>query len=104
VRDSAYKIIEGKGATYYAIAESVRKIVSAIVRDENTVLPVSSFIEGIYGIDGICIGLPSIVGKDGIKRVLEIPLDEFEMKKLHESAQKIKDFIEIVDSQDLAGV
>lgn len=98
VRTSAYKIIESKGATYYAIAESVRKIVSAIVKDENTVLPVSSLVNGHYGLDGICIGLPTIVGRSGVKEILEIPLDENELNMLNLSAKKIK---ELVDSLDL---
>lgn len=100
VRTSAYEIIEAKGATYYAIAESVRKIVSSIVRDENTVLPVSSLVEGAYGIDGICLGLPSIVGSSGVKEILQIPLDEKETMLLKESAEKIKSIINSIDIDD----
>lgn len=97
VRTSAYKIIEAKGATYYAIAESVRKIVSAIVRDENTVLPVSSLVSGHYGLDDICLGLPTIIGEGGIKEILEIPLDVTEEKMLRGSADKIKNIIESIE-------
>ena len=104
VRDSAYKIIEGKGATYYAIAESVRKIVSAIVRNENTVLPVSSYIEGLYGINGICIGLPTIVGDSGVKKVMEIPLDTAERARLIESANKLSELVELIDSEEFASL
>ena len=101
VKKSAYKIIESKGATYYAIAESVKKIVSAIVKDENTVLPVSSLVEGHYGLENICLGFPSIVGKVGVKEILEIPLNDEELEKLKTSARKIKS---IVDSLDFAHV
>ncbi len=94
VRNSAYKIIEAKGATYYAIAESVRRIVSAIVRDEDSILPVSSLVEGHYGLNDICLGLPSIIGKDGVRQVLEIALDESESARLHESAEKLKAVID----------
>ena len=94
VKTSAYKIISAKNATYYAIAESVKKIVSSIVRDENTVLPVSTFINGHYGLNDICLGLPCIVGAQGIKEILEIPLNEHEQNMLELSAKKIKEVIE----------
>lgn len=97
VRTSAYKIIEAKGATYYAIAESVRRIVSAIVRDENTILPVSSLVTGHYGLCDICLGLPCVVGSSGIKEVLEIPLDDNEARMLTESAQKLRSVIDNLD-------
>ena len=87
VRDSAYKIIEGKGATYYAIAQAVMRITESIVRDEDSVLPVSAYLDGQYGISDICLGVPSIVGKEGIRKVLEIPLNEEEHKKLIDSAR-----------------
>jgi L-lactate dehydrogenase len=90
VKKSAYKIISAKTATYYAIAESVKKIVSSIVRDENTVLPVSTFINGQYGLDDVCLGLPCIVGAEGIKEILEIPLNDHEQNLLELSAKKIK--------------
>jgi L-lactate dehydrogenase len=94
VKTSAYKIISAKNATYYAIAESVKKIVSSIVRDENTVLPVSTLINGHYGISDICLGVPCIVGSAGIKEILEIPLNDYEQNMLELSAQKIKKVIE----------
>ncbi len=93
VKNSAYKIIQGKGATYYAIAEAVEKIVSAIVRDENTVLPVSTLAAGHYGLGEVCLGLPCIVGSQGIKKILDIPLNEKEMSMLKESAEKLEQLI-----------
>ena len=63
VRDSAYRIINAKGSTYYAIAEAVHRIVEAIVRDERAILPVSALLEGQYGINGICLGVPCVIGK-----------------------------------------
>lgn len=99
VKTSAYKIIDAKGATYYAIAQAVKKIVSSIVMDEKTVLPVSVFAEGHYGLEEICIGLPSIIGVNGVEEILEIPLDEKELNMLRTSARKIK---AIVDSLDFA--
>ena len=90
VKNSAYRIISAKGATYYAIAESVKKIVSAIVKDENTILPVSTVVNGQYGIDQIALSLPCIIGRKGIKKILEIPLDSKESSRLNESAAKLK--------------
>lgn len=91
VRTSAYRMIEAKGATYYAIAASVRRIVSAIMLDENAILPVSTLLSGEYGIEDVCLGVPCVVGERGIKQVLEIPLDSEEALKLEESAKKIKE-------------
>jgi len=98
VKNSAYDIIEAKGATYYAIAESVRRIVNAIVHDEDSILPVSSLINGHYGINDICLGVPSIVGRTGIKGILDLPLNDQEYHDLQKSAQKMK---EIIDSLQL---
>lgn len=88
VRDAAYSIIESKGATYYGIGMAVRRIAEAIVRDEHSVLPVTSLIQGHYGVDGICLGLPSIVGRNGVEAVLDIPLSADELARLQGSAQK----------------
>ncbi len=89
VRDSAYRIINAKGSTYYAIAEAVRRIAEAIVRDERAILPVSTLLEGQYGINGICMGVPCIVGKNGIEEILEIPLNESEKNQLLRSASTL---------------
>ncbi|MBQ8439781.1 MAG: L-lactate dehydrogenase [Clostridia bacterium] len=98
VRDSAYRIIEAKGATYFAIAESVKRIVSAIVRDENTILPVSALVDGHYGLDGVYMSLPCIVSRSGIRQVLEIPLNDEEETKLRQSAKKLKEAAEWLDA------
>lgn len=94
VKNSAYRVIEGKGATYYGIAMSVLRIVQAIVRDEHAVLPVSSCMQGHYGADGMCIGVPSIVGAGGIERVLDIPLSAKEQGYLDVSVNKLREVME----------
>ena len=94
VKKSAYKIIEAKGATYYAIALALVRIVGAILRDENSVLPVSTLINNYYGIEDICLSIPSIVNKKGVEKVLPLKLSSDEHKKLKASAlalQKIKE-------------
>ena len=90
VRDSAYKIIERKGATYYGIAMAVTRIAKCIVRDEHSVLPVSTILHGQYGIDDVSLSIPSILGKDGVEKVLEIKLNEVELNSLRNSANELK--------------
>ena len=95
VRGSAYKIIDSKGATYYAIAMATLRIVECIVRDEKSVIPVSTLVEGEYGINDVCMGLPSIVGKNGVERILEIPLNKNEAENLLNSAREINEYIKL---------
>jgi len=94
VKNSAYHIIEAKGATYYAIAESVRRIAEAIVRDEDTILPVSTLLTGQYGISDVCLSLPCVVGASGIHQTLEIPLSESETARLRKSAEIIRSILD----------
>ena len=90
VRRAAYSIIELKGATYYAIAVSVRRIVEAVLRDERSILTVSTLLEGQYGLNGACLSVPAIVGRQGVERVLEVGLSDAEKARLAASAQAIK--------------
>lgn len=90
VRDAAYSIIEGKGATYYAIGMAVRRIAEAIVRDEHSVLPVSSMVTGHYGVSEVCLGLPAVIGRTGVQTVLDIPLNHEETMRLQSSANKLR--------------
>ena len=93
VKGSAYRIIEGKGATYYGIAEATKRIVSAIVNDEKSIMPVSAYLDGEYGIRDVTIGVPCVVGKDGIENVLEIPLDKNELSALRHSANELSEVL-----------
>ena len=86
VRDSAYRIIEEKGATYYGIAMAVARIAECIVKDEHAVLPVSTVLQGEYGLKGLALSIPSVVGKSGVETVLEIPLSAQESAELQASA------------------
>lgn len=85
-RDAAYEIIQRKGATYYAVAAGLVRIVEAILRDQSTVLSVSSLIEDYYGISGICLSLPTVVDRRGVDRVLRLELSPAEVASLRESA------------------
>lgn len=93
VRDSAYRIIERKGATYYGIAMAVARIAECIVKDEQAILPVSVELQGEYGLTGLALSIPSVIGKNGIEKVLEIPLSEEENARLLDSAAQLKEII-----------
>ncbi len=86
VRTAAYKIIEAKRATYYGIGMAITRIVKAILGDENSVLTVSAKLCGEYDSRNVFIGVPSIIGRNGVKEVLELSLTEEEMEKFRSSA------------------
>lgn len=95
VRHSAYKIIEGKGATNLAIGLSTARILAAIVNDEHAVLPVSA-LHTIDGVGDVCLSLPTVVGRGGIVKTLDVPMDDAERAGLVASAQEIRSAIEQV--------
>ena len=97
VKNSAYEIIEKKRATYYGIAMSVKRICTAILHDEDCVLPVSSLMVGEYGLEDLCISLPTVVGRDGVVCRVPVSLDEGEMAQLQKSATALKEIISQVD-------
>ncbi len=101
VKNSAYNIIEAKGATYYAVAQAVKRICTAILRDERTIMPVSTYLDGEYGFSELCLSMPSIVGKDGVKKVIEIKLDEKERNYLRASADKLSGIINELQGEGL---
>lgn len=98
VKNSAYDIIERKHATYYGIAMSVKRICEVIIRDEKSILPISSMMHGEYGIDDVVLSMPAIVGKHGIETRVPISLNEEEQLRLQESARTLT---EIFNSLDL---
>jgi L-lactate dehydrogenase len=93
VKNAAYEIINKKGATYYAVALAVRRIVEAIIRNENSVMTVSSLLEGQYGLSEVCLSVPSIVNSNGVESILEVPIDNTEKELLIKSGQTIKEVI-----------
>ena len=97
VRDSAYKIIESKGATYYAIGQATHRIVRSIVKDQKSDHPVSCLVDGHNGLSGMCRGLPAVVGSEGISDLLEIPLNADEERRLRASAHVLKSVIDNID-------
>ena len=93
VRDSAYEIIRRKGATCYGIAMAVGRIAECVVKDERAVLPVSCVLEGQYGLEGLALSLPAVLGRSGLEEVLEIPLSPGERAALAASAAQMREAI-----------
>lgn len=97
VKTSAYEIIAKKHATYYGIAMSVKRICEVIVRNEKSILPVSTMMHGEYGIEGIALSMPAIVGLDGVETHVPIVLDEQEREQLQRSAETLKQVAATLD-------
>ncbi len=95
VKNSAYEIIEKKKATYYGIAMSVKRICEAIVRDEKSILPVSS-IQKTELVSGVALSMPAIVGKNGVEGLVPIELNEDEKAALKTSAETLKSVLKEV--------
>lgn len=87
---AAYSVIEGKGATNYAIGLAGARLVEALLSPTRSVLPLSSVLDGYYGISGVALSLPTLVGNQGIERVIEIPMDAREVAALHRSADALR--------------
>ena len=97
VKTSGSKVIAQKGATYYAIALSVKRVCETILCGADGVLTVSSMLNGQYGIHDVCLSLPFVVGSHGIKRELEPPLLPLELEQLNASVAALKDVISKID-------
>ena len=91
VRDSAYHIIGYKGATCFAVGLALVRIVKAVLRNERSVLTVSSLLRGQYGLDNVCLSVPCVVGSNGIERVIEARLNDEEQQALARSAGILKE-------------
>lgn len=91
VVSAAYEVINKKGATYYAIGLSIRRIVKAILGDEKAVIPVGTLVENYYEANDVYMGVPCIIGINGVEKVLEIELTEEEAEKFNSSAKTLMD-------------
>lgn len=97
VKNAAYEILNIRGYTNYAVALAVKRIVEAILKDENAILTVSSLLTGEYNIDGIYLGIPSVVNSLGIKKKFNVPLNTEETEKLRQSAEVLKSNIQSIE-------
>ena len=94
VRNAGYDIIKRKGRTFYAVALAMTKIVESILRNENAVLTVSSYLQNYHGVSNICLSVPTVLNRNGVRETLEIPLDDREIKDLQKSAAIIRNVAE----------
>ncbi len=92
-RNAAYEIIKRKRATYYAIGLGLLSIAEAVLRDQHTVMTISSLMTGQYGVTDIAISLPTIVGRDGAEEVLNLPLSDQEISLFQRSATILKEYL-----------
>jgi L-lactate dehydrogenase len=92
-RDAAYKIIEAKGATYYAIALALDRICTAILRNEAAILNVSTLLTDYHGVSDVYLGVPCIVDNSGVRETLTLQINDEEKQLLHKSANKLKELI-----------
>lgn len=93
VKTAAYQIIDRKGYTNYAVALAITRITQAILRDENSILTVSSLLDGAYGIHDVYTSVPTVVGRTGTKQNVEVPYSSNEIHALKASAQILKDIL-----------
>ncbi|KKR23743.1 MAG: hypothetical protein UT53_C0009G0037 [Candidatus Yanofskybacteria bacterium GW2011_GWD2_39_48] len=93
VRDDAKSIIDRKGSTFYGIAAVTTDIIESVLLDQNKVLPISSRIEDWNGVSGVCLGVPAVVGKEGVKSIWSLELNDEEKEKLKLSAEKIRGYL-----------
>ncbi|ALA68290.1 L-lactate dehydrogenase [Corynebacterium lactis] len=90
-RDAAYDIIDAKGSTSYGIGMGLARITRAIFQNQEVALPVSAYLQGEYGQEDIYIGTPAIVNRKGIRRVIELELDDYEKERLAASVKTLKE-------------
>ena len=91
VKNAAYQIIEGKGATNFAIAMSGVDIIESILNGTNRILPVSSMLEDFHGISGVCMSVPSVLNRQGVNTHINTPLSDGELAALKRSAETLKE-------------
>ncbi len=97
VKNSAYDIIAKKDATYYGIAMSVRRICECMIRDEKSILPISTSMHGDFGIEEVCLSMPTILSAEGMETHIPIRLSETEQENLKQSADTLKHILAGLD-------
>ena len=98
VQQSAYEIIEKKRATYYGIGMGLTKLIKTILNNEKEILTVSTKLENEYGHDGIYIGVPAVIGKNGVQELLNLPLTAKEQEEFDHSCNVLTGMKEEIDS------
>lgn len=94
----AAEVIKYKGATIYAPGNAVATMVESIIKDKKTVIPVSTYLDGEYGVKDVCIGVPTIIGKNGVEKIIELPLNEYERSEFMLGVKNVKEAISLLPS------
>lgn len=89
---AGWEILKRKGTTYYGIATTAAGIIKSILQDENRIIPVSTLLDGEYGERDVFCGVPVILGRTGVKEIVELHLTDAELEKFHRSAELIRGF------------
>src|SRR6188472_794709 len=92
----AAEVIKYKGATVYAPGNAVATMVESIVKDKRTVIPLSTYLDGEYGVSDVCIGVPAVLGKNGVENIIELPLNEFEHQEFTNGVKNVKEAISLL--------
>lgn len=92
-RQVAAKVIELKGATVHAPGNAIASIIEAVSRNKRQVIPVSTYLDGEYGYSGITMGVPAVIGKNGVEKIIELDLDESEKSMLEKSVKSVRDAV-----------
>jgi L-lactate dehydrogenase len=103
VKNSAYHIIDYKGATWFAVGLALTRIAAAILRNQNSVLTVSAVLEGEYGLKGVSLGIPCILSQKGVERILQVNLTPEEQNALEKSATILREMIAQLNLPGAAG-
>jgi L-lactate dehydrogenase len=98
---AGHSIFSKKGYTNYGIGAGISRIIRAIAVDENAVLPVGTLLEGEYGIDGVVMSLPCVIGRNGVERIVRCDFSAAEIDKLNQSASHIRELVSLVASRQL---
>ncbi len=101
VKNAAYRIIEAKKATYYGIGMALTRITRAIFGDENSILTVSAYLDGEYGRDGVCIGVPCVIGRQGLIEHVGLELQPDELNRLQSSCDFLKETLISLDNKQI---
>lgn len=90
VKNAGYEIMKRKGRTNYGVALGLTKIVESIIRDENAISTVSCFLEDYHAVSDVCLSVPVILNRTGVKEIIKLPLDDEEITAFQKSAATVK--------------
>lgn len=99
VKNCAYEVIKRKGATAFAVAVALVRIVEAIIRDEKTILTVSTLLNNYYGVSDTYLSVPTIIGKNGVQKVLHVDFSDEEKEKFSSSAKIMREYIDRINGK-----